>query len=149
MNQLLTTFGINWQLLIAQAVNFGLLLLILWYFLYRPVLRILDERRKKIAEGVRTAALADQKLEDAKTEGQGIVGQAAREAEGLVAAARTRAEARGEEIAKAAEARAQATLKDAAERAEEAKRQALKESEREIARAAMLAAEKILREKSV
>ena len=38
-------------------------------------------------------------------------------------------------------------LADARAKGEEAKRQALKESEREIARAAMLAAEKILREK--
>ena len=148
MDQIVSVFGIDWRLLLIQGFNFGLLLLILWYFLYRPVLRLIDERREKIAEGVRTAEAAQRELADAKEEREGIVGQAGREAEGILASARTRASERESEILKQAEARATATMKDAAERAEEAKRQAVVESEREIARAAMLAAEKILRQKT-
>jgi F-type H+-transporting ATPase subunit b len=147
MSELLATFGVNWKLLLVQVINFGLLLAILTYFLYKPVLRIIDERREKIAEGVRTAEAASRRLAEAKEEGEGIVGNAAREAEGIVAAARGRAEERAEGIVETAETQAQNLLKEATARAEEAKRQALKESEREIARAAILAAEKILREK--
>ena len=147
MQQLLVTFGINWKLLIIQAVNFGALLALLSYLLYKPILGIIDERREKVAEGVRMAEKATEKLEEAKREGEGIVGSAAREAEGLVAAARARAEEKGGEIVKAAESRAQNVLKDAAARAQEEKRQALIESDKEIARAAMLAAEKILASK--
>ncbi len=148
MSELFAAFGVNWKLLLIQLVNFGVLLSVLTYFLYKPVLRIIDERQRKIAEGVATAEAADRKLSDAKAESDEMVGSAARDAEALVAAARSRADERGAEIQKAAEARAAATMKEAAERAEEAKRMALKESEREIARAAMLAAEKILEEKS-
>ena len=148
MSELFAAFGVNWKLLLVQAINFGLLLSLLTYFLYKPILRIIDERQRKIAEGVETAEAADQKLADAKVESEELVGSAAREAEALVASARSRADERGAEIVKAAEARAAATTKEAAERAEEAKRQVMKESEREIARAAMLAAEKILKEKS-
>ena len=148
MSALFAAFGIDWRLLLIQAINFALLLSALTYFLYRPVLKIIDDRQKKIAEGVRTAELAQKKLQDATAEGEQIVGGAARDAEGLVATARARAEERGAEIVKLAEVRAQATLKDATERAEESKRAALKESEREIARAAMLAAEKVLRGKN-
>ena len=145
MDQLLTTFGVNWKLLIIQGINFGILLTVLTYFLYKPILKIIDERREKIAEGVRTALAASRRLEEAKTESDSIVGSAARDAEQLVAGARTRAEEKGTEILKVAEARAQSVLKDAEARAEEAKREAIAASEREIARAAMLAAEKILR----
>lgn len=148
MNELFEAFGVNWKLLLVQAVNFGLLLSVLTYFLYKPVLRIIDERQKKIAEGVKTAEEAARKLADAKMEGDGIVGTASREAEQLVAAARSRADEKGNEIVKAAEARANAVIKEAGAHAEEAKRMALAESSKEIARAAVLAAEKILREKS-
>src|SRR3989338_8403577 len=148
MSELFAAFGINWQLLIVQAINFGFLLFVLWYFLYTPLLKLIDDRQKKIAEGVRTAEAADMKLADAKTESKRIVGGAAREAETLVASARSRADEKGNEIVKAAEARAGDVLKEAQARAEEAKRMALAESSKEIARAAMLAAEKILREKS-
>lgn len=147
MNELFAAFGINWKLLLVQAFNFALLLAVLWYFLYQPVLKMIDDRRQKIAQGVHDAEAAAKKLDDAKTKGEGIVGTASREAEGIVAAARTRAEEKADEIVKTAESRAAASLKGAAARAEEAKRQALKESEREIARAAMLAAEKILQGK--
>ena len=144
MSELFAAFGINWKLLLVQAFNFGLLLAVLWYFLYRPVLKLIDDRRQKIAEGVQKAEAATRRLEEAKTEGEGIVGVASREAEGIVATARNRAEERADEIVKNAESRAQDVLKEASARAEEAKRQTLKENEREIARAAMLAAEKIL-----
>lgn len=148
MSALFTAFGIDWHLLLIQAVNFVLLLSVLTHFLYKPVLRIIDERQRKIAEGVRTAEEADRKLADAKAEGEQMVGTAAKEAESLLAQARARAEERSAEIVTLAESRAQETLRDAAARAEEAKRAALKESEREITRAAMLAAEKILRDKN-
>ena len=148
MDQLFAAFGVNWKLLFIQAVNFGLLLSLLTYLLYKPLLRIIDERREKVAEGVRTAQEAARTLADAKTESEGIVGTAAREAETLVATARARADEKGHEIVKAAESRADGVMKDAAARAEEAQRNAMQESAKDIARAAMLAAEKVLREKS-
>jgi F-type H+-transporting ATPase subunit b len=148
MSALFAAFGVNWHLLLVQLFNFALLLAALTYFLYRPILNIIDERREKIAEGVRTAALAQQRLEDAQKEGEGIVGDAAREAETLVTSARTRASETGAEIVKTAESKAATMLRDAAALAEESKRRAMQESEKEIAKAAMLAAEKILRAKA-
>ncbi len=148
MSELFAAFGVNWKLLLVQALNFGFLLAALWYFLYGPVLKLIDDRRKSIAEGVRQAEAAARRLAEAKAEGDVIVGEAAREAEQLMGDARARAQDRAGEIIKAAEERAAASLREAAERGEEAQRRALQESEREIARVAMLAAEKILREKS-
>jgi len=145
MGQLFSAFGIDWRLLIIQGINFAVLLGALTYFLYKPMMKMIDERRLKIAEGVRKADEADRNLLAAKEEGEGIVGAAAREAEALAASARTRADEKGAEIVKAAEARADATMRDATARATEAQRAALQESQREIARAAMLAAEKILK----
>lgn len=148
MEGLVTAFGLNWKLLVIQGVNFAVLLSALTYFLYKPVMKMIDERREKIAEGVRSAEAAAQRLEAAEEESKGIVGSASKEAEQLVASARMRADEKGNEIVRAAELKAQGVLKDAEVRAEEAKRLALQESSKEIARAAMLAAEKILREKS-
>lgn len=148
MDQLFTAFGIDWRLLLIQGINFGLLLTALGYFLYRPLLKIIDERREKIAEGVRLAEAADRRLEEAKTKGEEIVGDAGRRAEELVSSARIHAEEKGVEIVKMAESRADGIIKDAAARGEEAKRQIIKQSEKEIVRAAVLAAEKVLREKA-
>ena len=145
MQELFETFGVNWKLLFIQAVNFGLLLVLLWYFLYRPVLRMIDERREKVAEGVRNAAAAEQKLNAAGEEGSTIVHKATRDAESIVAAARTRADEKGGQMLKDAEARVALLFAETKARAEEEKRQTLKSAEADIARAAVLAAEKIMR----
>ena len=146
MSELLTTFGINGKLLLIQAVNFGVLLAALWYFLYRPVMAMIDARKAKIAEGVALAEAAHEKRAQADAEYETIVTGATQEAEELVAAARERADAKGGEMVREAQQRAQGILIDAATRAEEARKQSLAESKKDIARAAILAAEKILRE---
>ena len=45
MQQLFAAFGINWKLLLIQGINFSVLLAILSYFLYRPLMKVIDERR--------------------------------------------------------------------------------------------------------
>lgn len=144
MSELFAAFGLDWKLLLIQGINFGVLLTALTYFLYRPVMKIIDERRSKIAEGVRAAEAAEQRLAAAKEEGDEIVGAGAREAESLVAAARVRADEKGSEIVSGAETKAESIVREAVARAEESQRRAMQESEKEIAKAALLAAEKIL-----
>ena len=65
MSELFTQLGINWKLLAAQAANFGLLLIILKLTVYGPLLKLLKERREKIAGGIRDAELAGEKLKAA------------------------------------------------------------------------------------
>lgn len=147
MQQLFAAFGIDWRLLLIQGINFALLLFLLSRYLFKPMMRIIDERRAKIAEGIAAGERAERELAAAKEESEGIVGSAAREAEGLVASARKNAEERSLGIVRAAEEKAHALLLDAAAQAEESKRRALEESKQQIARAAVLAAEKILIQK--
>ena len=127
--------------------NFGLLLAGLMYFLYGPLMKLLDERRDKIAEGMRAYDTSEQTIKDASVKSGEMIGAAGREAEHIVSEARTRASEKGAEIFKVAEAKADATIKDAIARASEEYRKALAAGEKDIARVALLAAEKILREK--
>lgn len=60
---------INVQQFLLQIVNFGILFAVLSYFVYRPILKILDERAKKINDGINAAerSLQDQmKMEETK-----------------------------------------------------------------------------------
>lgn len=63
MEALLEALGIDWKLLIAQGVNFFILLVALRYFLYKPLVGIMEERRKRIEEGLTDAAKAKTDLE--------------------------------------------------------------------------------------
>ena len=147
MQQLLDAFGINWSLLIAQAVNFAIVLVALWYFLYTPVLAMLAKRRDIVAKGVEDAACAGEMLAGADGEAQMRIKAADGEADRIVSAARESAGAEKVRLLKEAEARAAALTKDAEAHASEAAARSLRASEREIARLAILAAEKVMRAK--
>lgn len=135
-------------MLIAQAINFGVLLVALTYFLYKPVMKTLDERKQKVAKGVEDAIAAEQKLSEADSVASERLQTAEGEAETIVASARDAAQGERTRILKEAEARAASVATDAEARAEEVRVKALRDSEKEIARLAILAAEKTLREKA-
>lgn len=145
MEQLFAAFGIDWKLLIAQTVNFGVLFVALTYLLYKPTMKTLDERRQKVAQGVLDAEAAAEKLSKADEEATATVKGAETEAEGIVASAREAANSEKARIVKDAETRAASIEAESEARAREAASRALKESEKEIARLAILAAEKAMR----
>ncbi len=146
MQELFSAFGINWQLIIAQAVNFGIVLVALWYFLYKPVLRVLSERQQVVAKSVAHAAQVEELFARADNEAEDRVKAADTEAEKIMTTAREAAAIEKARLLKEAEARAALLGRDAEARAAEAIAKARRESERDIARLAVLAAEKVLRD---
>lgn len=144
MDALFAAFGIDWKLLLAQGVNFGILFVALWMLLYKPVLKTLDERAKKIAQGVEDAKRAAEKLAGADEAAAKVVATADAKSAEALAAAREAAAAERARLVKEAEARAEAIAKDADARAKEASAKMLRESKKEIARLAVLAAAKVV-----
>jgi F-type H+-transporting ATPase subunit b len=98
----LDALGINVGFLIAQLINFGLLLAVLTALLWRPVINMLDSRAAKVAKGLEDASAAASARRNAEAEADKILAQARSEAAQIVEEAR----GRGEEVAKAVEAEA-------------------------------------------
>lgn len=87
MDKAVEALGLNLPQLIAQVVNFFVLLVILRLVAYKPILKMLDERKQKIAEGLNAAEIAraeaasaqaniQAQLDVARKEGQEIVANA-------------------------------------------------------------------------
>jgi F-type H+-transporting ATPase subunit b len=148
MEQLIHAFGIDARLILLQVVNFGLLMVALTYFLYKPVLKVLKEREEKIAKGVEDAKAAEQARLSAEEEKKGIIAAANKDAEAMAARATEHATTKADQIVVDAQKKAEQVIKDAGDRGSEMKAQALKESEAEIAKLAVLAAEKVLKERA-
>ncbi len=102
MGQAIDALGINLPQLIAQVVNFSLLLVLLRLTLYKPILKMLDERKRKISDGLNAAEIAraeaaasqaniQGQLDVARKEGQEIVGNAQQIATRIQADAREQA----------------------------------------------------------
>ncbi|MDO8573151.1 MAG: F0F1 ATP synthase subunit B [Candidatus Daviesbacteria bacterium] len=60
--EILNQFGINPVLLLAQVVNFLVLLFILKKFLYKPILKVLGERKQKIEDSLKNAEEIEKRL---------------------------------------------------------------------------------------
>jgi F-type H+-transporting ATPase subunit b len=145
MEQLITVFGLDWKLLIAQMVNFLILLGVLSYFLYTPVMKMLAERARRIAKGLEDATLAAQSREASARERITVLSEAEHQATLVAARAEEEGKRERASIVKTAETRAEEIVESARKEAAESVRRALKDSEAEMARTAVLAAEKILR----
>jgi F-type H+-transporting ATPase subunit b len=83
----ITDIGINIPVLIAQIVNFTALLIVLRLFVYKPVLRMLDERRERIREGLNAAERGREQAAEASREAQSQIDAARREGQAIVAQA--------------------------------------------------------------
>ncbi len=99
MGQAVEALGLNLPQLIAQIANFAVLLVILRLTLYKPILKMLDERKAKIAEGLNAAENARAEAAAAQANIQGQLDTARKEGQELVAnaqgiATRIQAEAR-------------------------------------------------------
>ena len=147
MEDLLHAFGIDGRLIVIQIFNFALLAGVLWYFLYEPILKLLDERREKVKKGIEDAEAAAKARGQAEEEKRGILSEAQQEAQGVVTRAREAGDEKRKTIVADAEAEALRLIATAKSEGIELKEQLRKESEAEVAKAAILAAEKILRTK--
>ena len=143
MGAILTTFGIDWHLLLINAVNFGLLLAGLTFFLYKPLAKMLEERRAKVAQGVADAHAAESRLREIEESRAQKLAEAGAEADEIIASAREAGNVKAREIAAQAEGSAARTLADASAQAGELKREAINESREEFARMIVLGIEKL------
>lgn len=145
MEQILTTFGVDWRLLLINGINFGLLMAAMWYFLYAPIMRMLEERREKVSQGVRDAEEAAQARQDIESSREHLLAEAGKEADGVVAAARAAGSQKERELIEKGEAAAETILKNAAAEAAELKTQAIEESKQEVAKLIVLGMEKAIK----
>ena len=140
------SIGINWQLLVAFLVNFLLLFGLLTVILYKPVLKMLDERSAKIKESLEQAEKIKEQtsrseeqikaaIETARKEGQIIIAQASQIAAKIKEEAKV--EARKEADAIIAKARDEIKLE---------RDKSIGELRSEFANLIVLAAEKIIKE---
>ncbi len=136
--------GISVSGLVAQLINVAILLLLLYFVLYKPVLRMFNERSNRIKESMDQAEEIKQKmteteeqvreqLEAARKEGQNILAQAGQMGEQVKEVARQ--EARQE---------AEATIARARLEIDRERDEAIEELRRQFVDLAIVAAEKVI-----
>jgi F-type H+-transporting ATPase subunit b len=90
--------GINLGFLIFQILNFGILAILLFALVYKPILRMLEARQKKIAQGLEDSRLAAEARANAEIEANKIIAEAHLRAAQIAREATEHAEAAARDI---------------------------------------------------
>ena len=138
-------FGVDPFKLLFQVVNFLLLLYLLNRFLFKPVLKLLDERESRIRKGLEDAEAAARDRELAKAERDAALDEARKEAQAMVARANKIADDSRAEILAEAKDQAEKVTARAREEITAEKDRAMAELRATVADLALQAASRLVR----
>ena len=140
----LANLGISLPTLIAQIINFAILLGLMYLVAYRPIMRMVDERSRKIKESLEQTEYIKEQAAQAEAEAEKRIEAAGKEGQELVArAART-----GEEVRQQAQQEARQDAESLINRArteiQQERDEAIGELRKEFADLTILAAGKVI-----
>jgi len=117
MEEIISVFGLEKSLFLFQVANFLIIAFILKKFLYKPLMRMLDERKNKIDKGLKDAEDAGIALENAAQERQKILSAAKVDADSLKAFAKVSIEETKEKLTADAKKRSEQIVDEARQKA--------------------------------
>ena len=147
MESLISTFHIDVSLFVAQLINFAIVFSILYFFAFKPLVKVMVERSNKIDKSLKDAEEIEKRLSLTAKEREDVIAAAKKEANIIIEEANKRGEEkRNELVAKAKEEIGQ-VINNEKEKLVREKAETLKEIKKEVADLVLLTVEKILSEK--
>ncbi|MHB8085475.1 MAG: F0F1 ATP synthase subunit B [Dehalococcoidia bacterium] len=140
------SIGINWQLLVAFLVNFLILFGLLTAFLYKPVLKMLDDRQAKIKESLEQAEKIKEQTSRSEEQIKAAVEAARREGQVIITQASQIAEKIKEEAKDGARKEADVIINKAKAEIKLERDKSIAELRAEFSNLTVLAAEKVIKE---
>jgi F-type H+-transporting ATPase subunit b len=140
----LANLGINMPVLLAQIINFIILFGLLYLVAYKPIMRMLDERSRKIKESMEQTEYIKQQAERAEEEAKKRIDAAAKEGQEAVARAVRTGEGVKREAQQQARQEAEALIVRARTEIQRERDEAIDDLRREFADITIMAAEKVI-----
>ena len=147
MESLITTFHIDWKIIVAQIINFAIVFLVLYLFALKPLKKLMSDREEKIKKGVDDANSNAELIEKTKQEYANIINNARAEANKLCKQGKLEAEAKKVEIIALAQKEVEQMISSGKKTLETEKAKIIEEAKKEIVMLAMTATEKVLADK--
>lgn len=147
MEELVKTFHIEAGMLLAQFVNFVIVLLVLYKFAYGPVLKLLNERTAKIEKGLADAEASHKKLSEISEKEAAVLVEARKQAQEIIKKAEEMATTQSQAIVVTAKEQTEKMMETAKKQIEQEKEKLLAEVKTEVANLVVMATEKIIHEK--
>lgn len=144
---LIETFHIDIKLIIAQLINFFIVLVVLWFFALKPLMKVMKERADKIKGGLKKSQEAEERMKRTLNEKEQILREARKESEKIIAKAKELSEKEREKIISQTQDEAKKILMENKRLLSLEKNKIIKEAESDIADLVILATKKVLNKK--
>ncbi|MFH1631538.1 MAG: F0F1 ATP synthase subunit B [bacterium] len=139
-------FGLNGSIFVAQLVNFLIVLIVLWIFLYKPVVKFLDERQEKIEKSVKQAEEIEKRVIEIDKERESILAEARKEAQEVIEKAQADSKTRSDEMVASAKREVERVIARGKDQLVEEKDGMMRDLRKEVVDLAVKAAERVLSE---
>ena len=143
----LASLGINLKLFSAQLINFAILLIVLWRFVYKPLLKIMNDRSEKIEQGLKNAEEAKSLRKQATSEHAKVLAAAQQEVRGILQQAQEEAQRVQEQSLTETRTEIDKQLEGARQRMEVERQNMMKEMKKDIVHLVVQASEQVLGER--
>jgi len=147
MNNLIETFHIDWRILIAQIINFAIVLAVLYWFAFKPLAKVMAERSGKISKSLDEAKLIEEKLSETKAEFNKTMAEAKKQANLILEKANEQADEKKSAMVARAKEEIGQIINQEKQKMQSEKRETLREIKKEVADLVVLTVEKVLGER--
>ncbi len=140
---LLASLGIHGMSLLAQAVNFAIVLLVMWRWVYRPLMEAMENRSRKITAGLAQSEEAKKMLIEAQEEKELTLRQVEKERQEMMQEVKVEAEKERQALQAKTQEEIDRQLIEARERLKREKEMTMQAVKQEVAGLVELATEKV------
>lgn len=147
MESIISTFHIDWKIIIAQAINFGVVFVVLYIFALKPLSKLMAERSDKIAKGIDDAKANASVLAKTEEEYNSAIAKAKAEANKIFQEGKKEAETKRAQMLEDAKNEVAVVIENGKKTLEADKARMVEEAKKEIVNLAMLATEKLIKTK--
>lgn len=147
MDSIISTFHIDWKIIIAQAINFGVVFVVLYIFALKPLSKLMAERSEKIGKGIDDAKTNASLLEKTNAEYNAMLAKAQTEANKIFQEGKKESEAKKALMLEDAKNEVALVIENGKKTLEAEKVKMVEDAKKEIVNLAMLATEKLINSK--
>ncbi len=144
MESIISTFHIDWKIIIAQIINFGIVFIVLYIYALKPLSKLMAERSEKISKGIKDAKENNIILEKTQKECDLILANARKEAVKIFEENKKEANSKREKMLSDAKLEVEKLVADGKQVLETEKIKIVKDAKKEIINLVILSTEKLL-----
>ena len=144
---IVVTLGLKTEIFVAQLVNFLIILLVLWRWAYKPLIKVLEDREARIKKGLEDADSVAVRLSDIEKEHAAVLRTAREEASQVIKEAHGLGEVKREEMLAKSRDEISKLVTDARKKIAEERQEAADQLKKEISALVITTAEMVLSEK--